>query len=72
LLLEEALKLPPQEREQLCEELWESLEADQTDLPPAQFEELKRRLEEHRANPNDVVSWDDIKARWRARYGWHS
>src|SRR5580698_9205166 len=71
LLLEEALKLPPQEREQLCEELWDSLEASDDDLTPEQLEELKRRLKEHKENPGDVVSWNDIKARWSARYGWN-
>jgi len=69
-LLEEALRLPPQEREQFCEELRNSLDADQEELSIKQLEGLRQRLEEHEADPTNVVSWEDIKTRWHAKYGW--
>jgi putative addiction module component (TIGR02574 family) len=70
LLLEEALKLPPEEREQFCDELKNSLDVDREELSLLELEELRHRIEEHRAKPNDVVSWEDIKKRWQVKYGW--
>jgi putative addiction module component (TIGR02574 family) len=35
----------------------------------AQKAELDRRLAEHAANPNDVVSWDEIKDSALTRIG---
>lgn len=33
------------------------------------FAELDRRLAEDDANPNDIVSWETIRAETQARYG---
>lgn len=40
---------------------------EQPPLTQAQIEELERRLAEHEANPDAVVSWDEVKARALAR-----
>ena len=37
-------------------------------LTDAQRAELERRLADHKANPDDVVSWKEIKARALARF----
>lgn len=38
-----------------------------TELPQSQRDELDRRLQTHRANPQDTVSWDDLKARLQSQ-----
>ena len=56
-------RLPLAERIELVEVLWESI-AEEGYQPPLTLEqevELDRRLEDHRRNPGDVVSWESIK-----------
>ncbi|HEY5073055.1 MAG TPA: addiction module protein [Pyrinomonadaceae bacterium] len=56
-------RLPLAERIELVEALWESITHDGYE-PPLTLEqaaELDRRLEAHRRNPHDVVSWESIK-----------
>ncbi len=53
-----------EERLALFDELWDSITADGA-APPitsAQRIELNRRLAEYRANPNDVVPWEEVEA----------
>ena len=62
-LVSNAINLPLAERIELIDLLWESI-AEQGYEPPLTAEqatELDRRLEAHRRNPGDVVSWDSIK-----------
>ncbi|HUS35664.1 MAG TPA: addiction module protein [Verrucomicrobiae bacterium] len=57
--------LPLPDRLQLIEEIWTTIEAD--DLPIATADEIRLaedRLAEYRANPNAVVSLEQIKARF--------
>ena len=61
-VLEQALQLPPVEREELCERIWESISTpDEDDLTKEQAEELKRRIAAARANPEDGITWEDWK-----------
>lgn len=46
----------------LMEELWESISGAEVPLTDARRDELDRRLAEHEANPDDVVSWEDVKS----------
>ena len=65
-----AINLPLAERIELIDLLWESI-AEQGYEPPLTAEqatELDRRLEAHRRNPGDVVSWDSIKEGILNRY----
>ena len=64
----EALRrLSVDERLRLVEDLWDSIAEDAPDeaLPvtPELAAELDRRLAEHEANPGDVVSWEEVRAR---------
>ena len=64
----EALRrLSVSERLRLVEDLWDSIAADAPDeaLPvtPELAAELDRRLAEHEANPDDVVPWEEVRAR---------
>jgi putative addiction module component (TIGR02574 family) len=53
--------LSVQERIALVEEIWDSI-AEDTPLTEAQRLELDRRLKDHKNSPDDVVSWDVVKA----------
>jgi putative addiction module component (TIGR02574 family) len=56
ILLEQALKLPPPERRQLADDIYESLESadDRFSLTEEQKAELSRRLEDYRKNPDGI------------------
>jgi putative addiction module component (TIGR02574 family) len=62
-------QLPPDDRRVLAQELWDSLADDASPFPltDAQRRELERRLAEYDANPDNVVSWEEVKARTAAR-----
>lgn len=59
-------KLSVEERLALVEELWDSIAAA-TPLTDAQRAELDRRIADHEAHPDDVVSWEDVKSSIAAR-----
>jgi putative addiction module component (TIGR02574 family) len=54
-------RLSVAERLVLVEELWDSIAASTpTPITDAQRAELDRRLADHEANPDDVVSWEEV------------
>lgn len=57
-------RLGIEDRLTLVEEIWDSIAADSAAVPltDAQRAELNRRIAEHESNPNDVVSWEEVKA----------
>ena len=54
------------ERLVLVEELWDSIAAS-TSVTDAQRSELDRRQADHEANPDDVVSWEEVHSSISAR-----
>lgn len=57
-------KLDVEQRLALIEEIWNSIDADDSAamrLSDAQRAELRARLMEDDADPDDVVSWESIK-----------
>ena len=54
--------LTPDEKAELIDELWESLEADARPLTEAQREELDRRLDLYERNSSDVIPWEQVRA----------
>lgn len=64
---DELRKLPLAERLQLVEELWESIarDSDQLTLTKAQADELDRRFADYEQNPEQGVSWEDVRDRIR-------
>jgi len=61
----DVLKLPVEERLRLIGEIWDSIEAvpEAVVLTDAQRNELEARLEAHRRDPQNVIPWDEVKAR---------
>lgn len=64
-LLAAALKLPPDEREELAGRLWDSLDPPGSDidrLTDEEFEaELHRRAEELRRDPSSGIPWEEVR-----------
>lgn len=58
-------QLSVSERIQLAEDLWDSILTDTNavTLSNEQKQELDRRLETHRQNPNQGSTWEEVKQR---------
>ena len=56
------------ERIELLQRLWDELatEPDSIELTDAQRTELERRLEDHRQNPGDGISWESLRTSLRS------
>jgi putative addiction module component (TIGR02574 family) len=70
-ILDQARKLSVDEQLELVEALWSGI-VERNAVPPltdAQKAELDRRIADHEANPDDVVSWDEVKKSALARIG---
>ncbi len=59
----ELLKLPVEEKLDLVEALWESIEDDNIGLKLSkdQIDELDRRIAGIEENPETLISWEDVK-----------
>jgi putative addiction module component (TIGR02574 family) len=70
-VLDAAKNLPLPERLELLDALWESIIDEGYDPPltAAQAEEIDRRVEAHRENPDDVIEWETIKTEINGRFG---
>jgi putative addiction module component (TIGR02574 family) len=57
-------RLSVEDRLALMHEIWDSIAAEPraSHLSDAQRDELERRVAEHERHPQDVVSWDQVKA----------
>lgn len=70
-LLDQARKLSLDEQIELVEALWDNI-VERNAVPAlteAQKAELDRRIADHEANPDDVVSWEEVKAEAVRRIG---
>ncbi len=63
-------RLSVEDRIALALAIWDSIAAEPHPplLTEAQRQELQRRLDDYRANPGDVVPWEQIKAEALARF----
>ena len=63
-------RLSVEERIALATAIWDSIIAEPHPplLTEAQRLELQRRLADHKANPGDVVPWEQVKAEALARF----
>ena len=64
-------RLPIEERLALVEEIWDSIATDSEAIPltEAQRAELQKRIEEDDAHPDDLTSWEQVKASTLSRFG---
>lgn len=67
MIFKEARALPLAERIELCRDLWDGI-VESKELTPGEAELIDRRLEDHLDNPNDIVSWEEVKAMLDAKY----
>ena len=67
MVLKEAQALPLAEQIELCRNLWEGI-IESRELTPGEAELIDSRLRDHLANPQDVVSLEEVKARLAAKY----
>lgn len=66
---DELLKLPPKEKLELVEALWDSIDED---LLPVTEEEIKfarERFELHMQKPSEGLSWSEVKKKITKKYG---
>jgi putative addiction module component (TIGR02574 family) len=66
--IEELLKLPVNEKLDIMEKIWVSLD----DNVPADEDEIrvaKERYEDYKKNPNDLLEWNDVKESLFLKYG---
>jgi putative addiction module component (TIGR02574 family) len=61
-ILEQLRALPAEERRQVVNAILDEFPDADLTLTAEQAAELDRRLADHEANPEDVVSWDALKA----------
>ena len=70
-ILDELLKLQPNERIEIANALWDSLSDAEHDatfvLSPELKAELDRRWAEHVADPDSVMPWEEVRKRLRNR-----
>ena len=66
-LLANILQLSVPERIQLVQDIWDTIATvpENLALSQSQQEELDRRLESYRQNPESGSSWDEVKERIR-------
>jgi putative addiction module component (TIGR02574 family) len=58
-------QLSTDDRIRLVQDLWDEIAArpEDVDVRDAQRAELDRRMEDHRASPDDAIEWATVKAR---------
>ena len=61
--LQDILKMPPSDRLEIVEQIWESIKPEDIEIPIAQKEELDRRIALHEAREAEWLSYKEMKAR---------
>ena len=59
--LSELAALPVPDRLRVVESLWDSIESDTpVSSSPEQHDEINRRMEAHEADPDQLLTWDQV------------
>ncbi len=64
---DEILRLTAPERLALIGDLWDSLDDRDVSLPPAQSDEISRRLESFAADATSAMTWDQFRTELASR-----
>ena len=67
-IIEQLRAMPQAERRELVGEIWREFADSDYTLTAKQAAELDQRLADHKARPDDVVSWSAIKAATKTKY----
>ena len=67
MVLKEARALPLAEQIELCRTLLDGIVGSH-ELTPGEAELIDRRFRDHLANPGDIASLEEVKARLDAKY----
>lgn len=67
--LNQIISLSIQDRIRLVQAILDSIAAEQDylDLTESQKQELDRRIDDYEANPDNVLTWEEVKASVKAR-----
>ena len=60
-LRQKLASLSANDKAELLDAVWESLESEVATLTEAQRTEIDRRLARHEANPSEVIPWDKVR-----------
>ena len=66
---EELLNLPVDEKLELVEALWESIDDNSSPVTKDEVIFAKERFNLHKQTPNEGLSWNDLKTKIKDRYG---
>lgn len=64
-LLDEILKLTPDERIELMDDIWRSIQLDDTAPTEEELKELRVRAQRLEADPSRGTTWEDVKDRMK-------
>jgi putative addiction module component (TIGR02574 family) len=59
-------KLSVQERLDLVERIWESIDKEKVPFTDNQWNEIQKRLQHYRENPKSALTYNQIKAKLRS------
>jgi putative addiction module component (TIGR02574 family) len=66
-ILAKARELLPDERREIAEALLDDLEPEES---PEFLAELERRADDALKNPDDCVSWEEVRAEVKKKFDW--
>ncbi len=66
--IKELLALPEDEKVVIANTLWDSISKN-NDLTEDEIVFIEQRLKEHEENPDDVITWEEIKEKINNKYG---
>lgn len=66
---DELLKLPPEEKLELVEALWNSIDEDLLPVTDEEMEFARERFELHKQKPSEGLSWSEVKKKITKKYG---
>ena len=68
-VLSELLKLSPQDRIEIAQDLWDSLDEKDLPLTDEQAAELERRMAEMEDNPSTGIPWEVVRESLLKKFG---
>jgi putative addiction module component (TIGR02574 family) len=66
MLLDEIMKLSPEERILLVEKIWDTLNPQDISIPQSHIAETRRRLEAIKRGEVSLSTWDEVRNRIRS------